>query len=54
MTDFKFTDVERKSATVRFMSPNAKALHEALIAEGSQSAGTDPESVFKVKLREDD
>ena len=54
MTDFKFTDVERKSATVRFMTPNAQTLHEALTAEGSQSAATDPESVFKVKLREDD
>jgi hypothetical protein len=54
VTDFKFTDLERKSASVRFMTPNAQTLFEALTSEGSSLAATDPESVFKVKLREDD
>ena len=54
MTDFKFTDQERKNATVRFMTVNTSELLDALVTEGSINAASDPEMVFKVKLREDD
>ncbi|MFN9905793.1 MAG: hypothetical protein ACK56F_06640, partial [bacterium] len=53
-TDFKFTDQERKNATVRFMTPNGQSLLESLVNEGSSKAANDPETVFKVKLREDE
>jgi hypothetical protein len=36
------------------MTPNAQSLLESLTNEGSSNAATDPETVFKVKLREDD
>jgi hypothetical protein len=36
------------------MTPNAPSLLESLTNEGSQHAATDPDSAFKVKLKEDE
>jgi hypothetical protein len=36
------------------MTPNAHSLLESLANEGSQHAATDPDSAFKVKLKEDE
>jgi len=36
------------------MTPNGQSLLESLVNEGSSKAANDPETVFKVKLREDE
>ena len=56
MTDFKFTDLEKKQALVRFVGQTSAFLLEALTKEGSsslQSDAPDLEASFKVKLKEE-
>ena len=48
MTDFRFTDFEKKAAFVRFMGQTQAYLLEALTTEGSGEA----ESTFKVAVKE--
>ena len=57
LTDFKFTDLERKQALVRFSVPSqtasAQQLLEALANEGAASNAS-PDASFRVKLKEDE
>jgi hypothetical protein len=50
VTDFKFTDVDRKQATVRFTALNPEALLEALKLEGNKES----DMKFTVKLKEEE
>ena len=56
MTDFKFTDLERSQALVRFsvtsQTASAQQLLEALALEGASN--TSPGAHFRVKLKEED